>query len=118
MFWIIYAIIALTIFIALEVFHFNFNHCNYCNNRNDFGKEEMMSNSLTTRDELMPVEMLVEKIEQDFGLKLYQYQKYILKMMILRERLKRKAMILYGTSVRCYYGYGKISECHSVDERP
>lgn len=74
----------------------------------------MNNTLLSIRDELM----LVENIEQIFGLKLYQYQKYFLKMMILNESFKRKAMIFNGTSVRRYYGYGKISECHSVDERP
>lgn len=73
----------------------------------------MNNTALTNIDELM----LVENIEQFFGLKLYQYQKYLLKMMILNNKLKRKVMMFNGSSVRCYYGYGKISECHSVDER-
>lgn len=61
----------------------------------------MNNTSLSVRDELM----LVEKFEQDFGLKLYQYQKCFLKMMILKERFKRKAMIFNGSCLRRYNGY-------------
>ena len=63
---------------------------------------------------------IVEKLEF-MGIKLRAYQKIFLRMMYDSKKLfnpKRKVMIYDGTRLRCYYGHGKVSKCHYVDERP
>lgn len=60
-------------------------------------------------------EMDIIQFVESHGIKLYEYQKVLLKMM---STPKRKAMMSNGASVRRHYGYGKVSKCHYVDERP
>lgn len=50
-----------------------------------------------------------------YGVEIYNYQKVLLGMI---STPKRKVMMSNGTSVRRHYGYGKVSKCHYVDERP
>lgn len=62
---------------------------------------------------------IVERLEL-MGIKLHNYQKFFLRTVYDFKKLfnlKRKVMIYDGTRLRCYYGYGKISKCHYVDER-
>lgn len=57
----------------------------------------------------------IDYIENVQGIKLLEYQKQLIRMMLVNSQ--RKVMIFNGASVRRYYGYGKIAECYHLDER-
>lgn len=57
----------------------------------------------------------IDFIENVYGIELHWYQKLFIRMMLVNSQ--RKVMIFNGASVRRYYGYGKVSKCHYLDER-
>ena len=57
----------------------------------------------------------IDYIENVQGIKLLDYQRKLIRMMLVNSQ--RKVMIFNGSGVRCYYGYGEVPKCYNLDER-